>query len=385
MKKYNETKIMGVCIVVSCVFLLMSVLIVKGVKVDFLTSRYKAFVKGATRTMKSVKKKTAKALKGTKKQKKDNWAATGDVDSNASFLLEGEGGLDNVVRKEDIAEISKGRVLIRIPRGVSRQGITVSKDLLHRRIVIQFPKGTGEYDASQNVNQAEGVSSVECQVSEYMVTVTIAMSETEDCFTELVEQQLVCEFFLPAQLTCPVVVIDAGHGGYDVGAVEKEIYEKDIDLKICQKLRELFVGGNVAVYYTRLNDSYPTVEERVDFSNAIMPELFISIHANWYEDTTTKGCSVLYNIKDEATFNSKRLSEIMSEEVAKVTGMDNRGVVEGNDIHIVRHSAVPVALLETGFMSNEADFKVLTSAAGQDRIALGIFNGIIKALTEMGK
>ncbi len=385
MKKYSETGIMGAYVIVGCLFLMISILTSKGVKINFLDINYKRIVKGIENTVDGVKDRVVRTFHQSKNSKKSGSIHKEDTNQHTNAMLMLEAGLQNFVKKTDVAEISKGRLVLYVPGGVSESNITIKKDLIHKSIAVQFPKGMGNYDYSKNINEADGISSVDYKVSESMITVSILMNGVMDCYSEFENNRLVCDFFSPAELVCPVLVIDAGHGGYDVGAVEGEVYEKDIDLQICMKLRELFVNENMAVYYTRLDDSYPTVEQRVDFANEIMPALFISIHANWYEERESNGSSVLYNTKDEAAFNSMRLSEIMCEELTKACGTYNRGIVAGNDIHIVRHSAVPVALLEVGFMSNSSDLKILTSQPGQDRIALGIYNGIMKALTEMEK
>lgn len=293
--------------------------------------------------------------------------------------------IDNTIVSEDISVITQGRLIITLPGGVKESNTTIKKDLINRRLVISFPKGAGEYDFSNVENNTQVISNLNHSVDNNMVKLEINLNTIQDCMTCFDNGQLFVDFFSPSDAHVPVIVIDAGHGGDDVGAVENGIYEKDIDLEICLKLKELLERENVIVYYTRLDDSFPSVEERADFVNEIMPDLFISIHSNWYENSGISGSSVLYNIKDESQFGSLWLSNILCEELSGKCGTVNKGAVVGNDIHIVRSSKVPVALIEVGFMSNEEDFKLLTSNDGQLKIAEGIYNGIIRSLTEMGK
>lgn len=293
--------------------------------------------------------------------------------------------IENTILSEDISVITQGRLIITLPRGGKESNTTIHRDLINRRIIITFPKGAGEYDFSNVINNTQVISNLNHSIENSMVKIEINLNTINDCVACFDNGQLFMDFFNPADTKLPVIVIDAGHGGADVGAVENGIYEKNIDLEICRSLKQLLDKENIIVYYTRLDDSFPSVEERADFVNEIMPDLFISIHSNWYKNSTIAGSSVLYNVKDESQYNSLWLSNIMCEEIVRSCGTVNKGVVGGNDIHIVRHSKVPVALLEVGFMSNEEDFRLLTSLEGQSQIAEGIYNGIIRSLTEMGK
>lgn len=285
----------------------------------------------------------------------------------------------------DITADTSGKLIINLPGGINETNTTFIKDLLHKKIYISFPKGIKGYDNQNIVNDTDVVANTDIRITETMVNITLSLSSLKDCEVCFDNGQLFINFFVPSESGRAVVVIDAGHGGEDVGAIQKGIYEKDIDLQICNQLKELLDKEDFLVYYTRIDDTYPSVEERVDFANEINADLFISIHSNYYDNSRIHGTSVLYNVKDDRRYNSKWLSEIMCSEVSEASGMYYKGIVEGNDIHIVRHSKVPVALIEMGFMSNEDDFQVLTTETGQKNVAAGIYHGIIRALTELGK
>lgn len=285
----------------------------------------------------------------------------------------------------DITTYTEGRLIINLPGGVTENNTNMAKDLLNKRISISFPKGVKNFDNNNIINNASVVSNVDIRVTDTMAYVTLSLNGVIDCESCFDNGQLFLDFFVPSEYGRPVVVIDAGHGGTDVGAINQGIYEKDIDLQICNQLKNLLDGEEILVYYTRVDDSYPSVEERVDFANEINPDLFISIHSNYYDNSDINGTSVLYNVNDEREKGSLWLSEIMCSEVSKSCGTYDKGIVTGNDIHVVRHSKAPVALIEVGFMSNDHDFKVLTTENGQKKIAQGVYNGIIRALTELGK
>jgi N-acetylmuramoyl-L-alanine amidase len=304
---------------------------------------------------------------------------------NISSSKNADINISNNIIMADISVDTNGRLIIKLPRGVNEDNTVLTKDFLNKKIYISFPKGINEYEDNNVINNTDIVTNVDISSTGSMVNITLLMNSVKDYNVCFDNGQLFMDFFAPLEDGRPVVVVDAGHGGDDVGAIEKGVYEKDIDLEICNILKEMLDKENILVYYTRNDDSYPSVEERVDFANEINPDLFISIHSNYYDSKTINGTSVLYNTKDKNYYGSKWLSEIMCSEVSKSCGTYNKGILDGNDIHIVRNSNSPVALIEVGFMSNEYDFKLLTTQEGQEKIAKGIYNGIIKALTELGK
>lgn len=285
----------------------------------------------------------------------------------------------------EIGNITKGKLIISLPSGVRENNINISKDLINKKVYIEFPMGITEYDFSSIINESSVVSGINHSIKSNIINIEISMTMFADFIETYESKKLILDFFNPADVDMPVVVIDTGHGDYDVGAIENGIYEKDIDLEICLLLKQFLDSENILVYYTRLDDSYPTIEERADFANAISPDLFISIHSNWYENPGISGVSTLYNENDKSEYGSAWLSNILCEEISKGCGIYNKGITSGNEIHIVRHSSVPVALVEMGFMSNPEDFKLLTEPQGQIKVAKSIYSGIIRALLQMGK
>ena len=269
--------------------------------------------------------------------------------------------------------------------GDNEKNVVVRKSIVNKKINIEFPKGSRDFTQENVINNAAERIAVTTNVDNVSVNLDIRSDKYLDCELYFYSEKMYIDFFEPCDVEGIVIVLDPGHGGDDVGAVRNNFYEKDIDLNVCRELMEMLQKENIRVYCTRYLDEYPTVEERVDFSNAVQPDMFISIHSNWGENSEVSGTSVLYNTKDANQFGSSWISNVMSEEVSKAAGLKNLGIVKGNDIHIVRNSKAPVALIEMGFMSNDSDIKLLTSEEGQKKIAQGIYNGIIRGLTELGK
>ena len=140
----------------------------------------------------------------------------------------------------------------------------------------------------------------------------------------------------------------------------------------------------IGVYYTRVDDSNPSFDSRVDLANKADADLFISVHNN---STTGPGLSkvqgtqVMYDEK-KPDKDSKDFAQICLEEVTKSCGSVDKGLVAGNDIFIIRTAAVPVALIEVGFMTNEEELTKLNSNDYQKKVAEGIYQAILRAFEE---
>jgi N-acetylmuramoyl-L-alanine amidase len=156
------------------------------------------------------------------------------------------------------------------------------------------------------------------------------------------------------------IVIDAGHGGNDNGAVYGNFSEKDISLSIAKEIQKLNGNSQYEVILTRDSDTYPSLSERTLQINTLNPEMVISLHVNRSvkEDTQQQG----FEVYPQNTVISKELAE-------KISKKFNARTIEGRNLHILRETKAPAVLVELGFINNTADRKYMTSEEGQKEIA----------------
>jgi N-acetylmuramoyl-L-alanine amidase len=183
------------------------------------------------------------------------------------------------------------------------------------------------------------------------------------------------------------VVVDAGHGGRAPGATKQGINEKDIDLGIVLQLKKIFdnSGGNIGVYYTRTDDSNPTFDQRVQLANKSQADLFISIHNNSTKSgrmSSTHGTQVMYSESDTKELGSKAFAQICLDHVTEALESRDKGLVEGDEIYIIRTSEVPVALIEVGFMTNQEELNLLNSTDYQKKAAEGVYDAVLDAFAK---
>ena len=194
------------------------------------------------------------------------------------------------------------------------------------------------------------------------------------------------DFADPHEIYDKVVVVDPGHGGASSpGTVRQGVLEADVTLAIGLKLCEFFEADeSVGIYITRADDTDTELEERVAMANKLGADAFVSIHCN---STTSgnmdsvSGTEVLYQTTDESG-SSLELAQILASHVADTFETENRGVINGDEIKIIRTSKVPVALVEVGFMSNVTELGKLTDDKYQSLAAEGIYDGIMEFLEE---
>ena len=211
----------------------------------------------------------------------------------------------------------------------------------------------------------------------------ITLNGVYDARTTLEGGYLYLDFENPHKVYDHVVVIDAGHGGKDVGAVEGNCYEKTIDLDIVLKLKQLIdADPRIKAYYTRLNDTNPSLDERVRLANDVNADVFLSVHNNslsGFGAKMTSGTQVLYYASDP-TGLSGRFADICLNAICDTLQSTNRGLVNGDDIYIIHNSKSPVALVEVGFLSNPQDLMKLNQEQYQQRCAEALYASIREML-----
>ncbi len=178
----------------------------------------------------------------------------------------------------------------------------------------------------------------------------------------------------PAGFPPLVVVVDAGHGGEDPGAVVAGVKEKDIVLDIVLRLFELSQGGPVEVVLTRITDRYVDLKERVRFAEDVGAVLYLSVHANYSSDSRVRGIEVWVDNTRARDDPSWALARAVLKELVAATGAPDRGV-RSQKLYM-RHTRLPAALAEVGYLSNPSERRLLLDPSYRERIAQGLLKGI---------
>lgn len=175
----------------------------------------------------------------------------------------------------------------------------------------------------------------------------------------------------------PLIAIDPGHGGVDSGCVGKKAEEKDVNLQIALELERKLTEKGYRVLVLREKDEFQGLMDRVEIANSYQADVYVSIHQNTYEgtDKTVGGIETWYDGTDAARDN-QRLALLVHRETIKSTGARGRGVIDSTDLYVASKTLMPACLIETGFLSNPQEEKLLSSADYQKKLAEGIARGI---------
>ena len=184
----------------------------------------------------------------------------------------------------------------------------------------------------------------------------------------LVAIAFVCLSFVNFEPRTINVVIDAGHGGHDIGAERNIVSEKILVETITKKIQYLNKNANVKIHLTRSDDSFVGLADRAKYINEIKPDLAISLHVNKNKNTTTNGFEVFISDKISTYEKSNELALKFGIHYSEKTKLNNRGVKTA-PLMVLKKSEYPTLLVELGFISNENDRNYLTSDAGQTEIA----------------
>lgn len=168
-----------------------------------------------------------------------------------------------------------------------------------------------------------------------------------------------------------VVVIDAGHGYQDPGAVGSVSTEKALNLAVALKVEAILKQDpNIDVVLTRSDDTFLELKQRVKVAEKLDADLFVSIHANSSSSSAASGTETYYQRS-----NSKKLAQTIHKYLVAATGFKNRGVQYGN-FHVIRETTMPAVLLEVGFISNRSEESKMNDASRQQAVAEGVVKGI---------
>jgi N-acetylmuramoyl-L-alanine amidase len=191
------------------------------------------------------------------------------------------------------------------------------------------------------------------------------------------------------------IVIDPGHGGRDNGASGKKYHEKTITLSVAQKVASLLKHIGYKVHLTRNSDKFIELKQRPALAKRVKADMFISIHANQADKKSVSGAEsfCMTPAKATSTYSKKPSSKfhpgnkndannialtywIQRSLVGKTKAVD-RGLKHAR-FAVLKDSSCPAVLIETGFLSNTKEEKLLGSKAYQWKVARGIVQGILR-------
>ena len=209
-------------------------------------------------------------------------------------------------------------------------------------------------------------------------TVTTVQRKTVKGRDGMIRMRTYLVFDLPkgTKTNVPTVVLDAGHGGEDTGAVKSFIREKDINLDITLRSARLFDAQGWNVVLTRIEDVEPSLLERADAANIVGADVFISIHNNSLPDEKIPrsrefGTTVLYN--SSALKPAYELAALAQNEIIGALGTQREVMQDRPRLVVLNSTWVPAILTEGVMLTNPANAKLVMDRLQRQRMAEAIF------------
>lgn len=174
-----------------------------------------------------------------------------------------------------------------------------------------------------------------------------------------------------------VIILDAGHGGYDDGTFHGEGKEKEINLLVVQQMQTLLEQNGVTVILTREDDEFVSLENRVNIANESTADLFVSIHCNYYDkDISIKGLECYYM---ENAASGKQYAESIIDNMQKRGNIVVRNA-KPEDYYVLKYTEIPAVLIELGYLSNSEECLSLTTADYQKKLAEELVECILQSI-----
>ncbi len=184
------------------------------------------------------------------------------------------------------------------------------------------------------------------------------------------------------------IVIDPGHGGRDPGKVGiNNVLEKDINLSIALKLKNLLEHNDINVVMTREEDiglysesdsnkKRADMNHRIELIHSNHADLAVSIHQNSFPQEYVRGAQVFYYTKSE---QGKKLAEIIQEQIKKSMDDGNHRQAKANDNYfMLTKTECPLVIVECGYLTNSAEAALLLNEDYQEKMAWAIHLGVLQ-------
>ena len=172
-----------------------------------------------------------------------------------------------------------------------------------------------------------------------------------------------------------VVIIDPGHGGSDPGKPSNGYLEKNVVLNISRHMNSYFEKTPIKSLMTRTDDHFVSLDYRVDFAAKNKGDVFVSVHANAFNDSAN-GQETYYYAKTAATNpyvkESRALSIYMQNRMQEAWPLKNRGV-KTKSLYVTRENTMPSTLVETGFIDSNIDIAYLKSEEEREKMGKALF------------
>lgn len=275
---------------------------------------------------------------------------------------------------------------IRIPleKGTKAERVTMENHYTERELWIYLQHGDKDFYEENGIGG--DLSRVEdgcVEVVKGSLILKLKMNGVLEYHSTMENDALVVAFYDPHELYDHVVIVDPVKGGNEYGIVANGHTEKEIVLQVAKQLQKKQIGGNVKVYFTRLEDKDVTAEERLALVEEVKADLFIGISV--CEENAHPEYYGIHSYYNEAyfipEFGNLQLADVLTKNVTISASNKAVGLTPAAEDSILRKLEIPAAEVCVGYMSNLQECTLLGQAAYQQKLAEGIEKAIVEVCT----
>ncbi len=183
-----------------------------------------------------------------------------------------------------------------------------------------------------------------------------------------------------------IVVIDPGHGGEDQGTSSGGLREKDVNLDVSLKMRDILVKNGINVKLTRDNDTFIELKDRADFANNLSGDLFVSVHTNSLPQYPTfSGTETLYAPQQPIIngVDSKKFAGIIQNNLIKSLGTNDHGIKSRPELAVLHRTKMPAVIAELGYITNDKERQNLGKPEFRQKAAEALAKATMDTLDKM--
>ncbi|TCK90495.1 N-acetylmuramoyl-L-alanine amidase [Natranaerovirga hydrolytica] len=288
-----------------------------------------------------------------------------------------EPGFENM----NYANPSVPTITIEKPEGIHLSDIKQKDLYLDREFVLEIPGNHLDYYGTGLIEVNDrSIQRVKMGLNDSGNTELTIQANRVFAY-EIIEtnEEVVLKARMPRDVYSQIIVVDPGHGGSDPGARANGLVEKTLNLDMTFYLKEfLDADDSIKTYYTRLDDSYPTLQERAILANEIEADIFLSIHNNAHNGSANGTETLYYPTTDNDGLTSRKLARIFQDSMLDMLGLYDRGIKERSNLYVLRNTTMPAVIVEVGFMDNAHDAAKLKDEKFVRDASLSMYRAILE-------
>lgn len=252
------------------------------------------------------------------------------------------------------ASSSNYSIRIKKPSNLSSDSISADDDYWNKRLRLIINGDYKSHFSSSSNRTVKDSLSYSTSYSNGKTYINLKTDSIKGFSVTQTSSYIYVKYADPKKMFNRVIVVDAGHGGDDSGAVGNGYYEKNMTLNVVKSIKTNFdKNSNYKVYYTRLSDWKPSLSQRYQLANEVNADRFLSVHINSADGSSAKGTETLYK-------TYKTYAQTL--QTSALTGMGysqgssyDRGLKYRTDLAVLNGPKMTTALVELGFISNSTE------------------------------